>query len=72
MLWMVFALSLGAVLLLLWLIRHGAATRVASLIYLVPPCTALLAWPLFGESYSWSSAAGMGLAMLAVWLVTRA
>jgi len=72
MLWMVFALSLGAVFLLLWLIRHGAATRVASLIYLVPPCTALFAWLLFGESYSWSSAAGMGLAMLAVWLVTRA
>lgn len=72
MLWMVFALSLGAVLLLLWLIRHGAATRVASLIYLVPPCTALFAWALFGESYSWTSAAGMGLAMLAVWLVTRA
>jgi drug/metabolite transporter (DMT)-like permease len=68
--WLAIVLSLGAVFLLLYLIRHGAATRVASLFYLVPPTTALMAWPLFGETYSLLSAAGMGLAMLAVWLVT--
>jgi drug/metabolite transporter (DMT)-like permease len=70
--WLVFALSLGAVFLLFWLIRHGAATRVASLMYLVPPCTALAAWPLFGETYTAYAAAGMALAMLAVWLVSKA
>ena len=70
--WLVFALSLGAVFLLFWLIRHGAATRVASLMYLVPPCTAVIAWPLFGETYTASAAGGMSLAMLAVWLVGRA
>ena len=69
--WLVFALSLGAVFLLFWLIRHGAATRVASLMYLVPPCTALIAWPLFGETYTAFSAAGMALAMLGVWLVSK-
>lgn len=69
--WLVFALSLGAVFLLFWLIRHGAATKVASLMYLVPPCTALVAWPLFGETYTTFSAAGMAIAVLAVWLVTR-
>jgi drug/metabolite transporter (DMT)-like permease len=68
--WLAIVLSLGAVFLLLYLIRHGAATRVASLFYLVPPTTALMAWPLFGETYSIVSALGMGLAMLAVWLVT--
>jgi drug/metabolite transporter (DMT)-like permease len=70
LLWVVFALSPGAIFLLLHLIRQGAATQVASLFYLVPPTTALMAWPLFGETYSLVSAAGMGLAMLAVWLVT--
>jgi len=70
--WLVFALSLGAVFLLFWLIRHGAATKVASLMYLVPPCTALVAWPLFGETYTAFAAAGMALAMLAVWLVSKA
>ncbi len=72
MAWLVLVLSLGAVFLLLYLIRHGAATRVASLMYLVPPCTALIAWPLFGERHSTLSAAGMGLAVVGVWLVTRA
>ena len=70
--WLVLVLSLGAMFLLLYLIRQGAATRVASLFYLVPPTTALIAWPLFGETYSLTAAAGMGLAMLAVWLVTKA
>jgi drug/metabolite transporter (DMT)-like permease len=69
--WLVVVLSFGAIFLLLYLIRHGAATRVASLFYLVPPTTALIAWPLFGESYSLLAAAGMGLGMLAVWLVTK-
>jgi drug/metabolite transporter (DMT)-like permease len=69
--WLVVVLSFGAVFLLFYLIRHGAATRVASLFYLVPPTTALIAWPLFAESYSLTAAAGMGLGMLAVWLVTK-
>ena len=69
--WLVVVLSLGAIFLLLYLIRHGGATRVASLFYLVPPTTALLAWPLFGETYTLAAAAGMALGMLAVWMVTR-
>jgi drug/metabolite transporter (DMT)-like permease len=69
--WLVVVLSFGAIFLLLYLIRQGAATRVASLFYLVPPTTALIAWPLFGESYSPLAAGGMGLGMLAVWLVTK-
>lgn len=69
--WLVLVLSLGAIFLLLHLIRCGAAARVASLFYLVPPTTALMAWALFGETYSLAAAGGMGLAMLAVWLVTK-
>jgi drug/metabolite transporter (DMT)-like permease len=69
--WLVLVLSLGAIFLLLYLIRHGAASRVASLFYLVPPSTAVMAWALFGETYSLAAAAGMALAMLAVWLVTK-
>ena len=69
--WLVIVLSLGAIFLLLYLIRQGRATQVSSLFYLVPPSTALIAWPLFGETYTLAAAAGMGLAMLAVWLVMR-
>lgn len=71
MAWLVLVLSLGAIFLLLFLIRQGAASQVASLFYLVPPTTALMAWPLFGETYTLAAAAGMGLGMLAVWLVIR-
>jgi drug/metabolite transporter (DMT)-like permease len=70
--WLVVVLSFGAIFLLLTLIRRGRATQVSSLFYLVPPTTALIAWPLFGETYSLSAAAGMALAMLAVWLVMKA
>ena len=69
--WLTVVLSLGAIFLLLTLIKRGRATQVSSLFYLVPPTTALIAWPLFGETYSLAAAAGMGLAMLAVWLVTK-
>jgi drug/metabolite transporter (DMT)-like permease len=70
--WLVLVLSIGAIFLLLTLIKRGRATEVSSLFYLVPPTTALIAWPLFGETYSAAAAAGMGLAMLAVWLVMKA
>ena len=69
--WLAVVLSLGAIFLLLTLIKRGRATQVSSLFYLVPPTTALIAWPLFGETYSLAAAAGMGLAMLAVWLVMK-
>lgn len=70
--WLVVVLSIGAIFLLLTLIKRGRATQVSSLFYLVPPTTALIAWPLFGETYSLAAAGGMVLAMLAVWLVMKA
>ena len=69
--WLVLVLSLGAVALLYWLIRRGRAAQVASLFFLVPPCTALIAWPLFGETLGPQELAGMALAALGVWLVNR-
>jgi drug/metabolite transporter (DMT)-like permease len=48
--WSVLALSIGSVSLLFLLIRRGAATRVASLMYLTPGVTAVMAWMLFGEA----------------------
>ena len=69
--WMVFGLSLGAVFLLFSLIRRGAATAVASLIYLCPPVTAILAWLVFGEAYTLWAVLGMAITVIGVWLVTR-
>jgi drug/metabolite transporter (DMT)-like permease len=59
--WSVVVLSVGAISLLYWLLRHGAASNVARLFYLVPPVTALLAWIVFGEGLPAVAIAGMGL-----------
>ncbi|MBQ0942737.1 DMT family transporter [Ideonella sp. 4Y16] len=71
MAWSVLALTLGGSSLLYLLIQRGAATQVASLMYLVPPCTAVLAWALFGEALGLRVLAGIGLTVAGVALVTR-
>jgi drug/metabolite transporter (DMT)-like permease len=71
LLWLVLALSLGAILLLTHLIKHGEAARVSSLFYLVPPVTAVEAWLLFDEPLGWGKVAGIALVALGVWLVMR-
>ncbi|MGY3444937.1 MULTISPECIES: DMT family transporter [unclassified Bradyrhizobium] len=69
--WLVFALSIGSIGLLYWLIRHHAATSVASLFYLVPAVTALMAYVLFGEKLDAVAIAGMAACAAAVLLVNR-
>jgi drug/metabolite transporter (DMT)-like permease len=70
--WSVLALTLGGSSLLYLLIQRGAATEVTSLMYLVPPCTGVLAWLLFGEALTVSMVLGMLLTVGGVALVVRA
>nr|WP_052000149.1 DMT family transporter [Caenispirillum salinarum] len=67
--WLTLVLSLGAISLLMTLIRLGEAARVASLFYLVPPVTAVTAWALFGETLGALALAGMAVAVVGVALV---
>jgi drug/metabolite transporter (DMT)-like permease len=69
--WLVLVLSLGAISLLNLLIRSGSAVNVASLFYLTPLSTALIAWAVFGEKLTLTAAAGMLLAVSGVYLVAR-
>ncbi|MEF2551577.1 DMT family transporter [Aurantimonas sp. A2-1-M11] len=69
--WLVFVLSIGAVFLLVFLIREGAVSSVASLMYLVPGVTAVLAWLLFGETLTAIQLAGLVLAGVGVAAATR-
>jgi drug/metabolite transporter (DMT)-like permease len=69
--WSVVALTLGGSSLLYLLIQRGAATRVTSLMYLVPPCTALLAWALFDETIGPSVWLGTALTVAGVAWVVR-
>ena len=61
-------LSFGAISLLNVLIRSGSALNVASLFYLTPPSTAVLAWLIFGETLGGLALAGMVLAVSGVYL----
>ena len=69
LLWMCLGLSIGAITILLFLIREGAASRVSSLFYLVPPVTAVQGYWLFGERLTTLQIVGMGMAALGVALI---
>jgi drug/metabolite transporter (DMT)-like permease len=69
--WLAVALSIGSIGLLYWLIRHQAATSVASLFYLVPAVTSAMAYFLFDERLDAVAIAGMVACAAAVFLVNR-
>lgn len=69
--WSVLVLTLGGSSLLYLLIQRGAATAVTSLMYLVPPCTALMAWLLFGESIITATVVGTAMTAAGVALLVR-
>ena len=69
--WLVIVLSFGAVSLLMLIIRHGDVSKIASLFYLVPPVTAVLAYLFFDEQLNAVQIAGMAVATLGVALVNR-
>jgi drug/metabolite transporter (DMT)-like permease len=69
--WAVIVLSVGAISLLYWLLRHGAASNVAGLFFLVPAVTAVMAWLLFGETLDSLAIAGMALISVGVALARQ-
>ncbi len=71
MAWSVLALTLGGSSLLYLLIQRGAAASVTSLMYLVPPVTALIAWLLFAEPVSALTITGTVITVVGVALVVR-
>lgn len=72
LLWSVLVLTLGGSSLLYLLIQRGESTRVTSLFYLVPPCTALMAWWLFGEAITATMLLGLVTTVTGVALVVNA
>lgn len=69
LLWLCIVLSLGAITLLFILIRRGAAAEVSSLFFLVPPCTAVIAYFLFDERLNALALGGMAATVIGVALV---
>lgn len=69
--WLTLVMSLGTFTLLYVLIRRGAASKVASLMYMVPPVAALMAWGLFDATLSLTAMVGMTVAVSGVGLASR-
>lgn len=69
--WLAVVLSISAVSLLYLMIRRGATSKVASLFFLTPSVTAIMAYLLFDESLTWLAVAGLLVAAVGVALVTR-
>ncbi|MCP4021347.1 MAG: EamA family transporter [Desulfobacteraceae bacterium] len=67
--WLIFALSIVAILLLMYLIREGEVSKVASYFYLVPVVASILAWWLFDEILSLPALVAMGVTVFGVYLV---
>lgn len=72
MAWSVLGLTLGGASLLYLLIQRGATTSVTALLYLVPPCTAVMAWLLFAEPLTPAVLLGFAVTAAGVALVVRA
>jgi drug/metabolite transporter (DMT)-like permease len=71
MAWAVLVLTLGGSSLFYILIQRGAAASVTSLLYLVPPTTAVMAWVLFNEPITLVTLAGIVVTAAGVSLVVR-
>ncbi|MEO3389319.1 DMT family transporter [Mesorhizobium sp. CAU 1741] len=71
MAWLVLVLSIGAIFLLMRLIREGEMSKVSSLFYLVPAVTTVIAWVLFGETLTPVQIAGMVVTTVGVGMATR-
>ena len=70
--WLAIVLSIGAISLLYFMIRNGAASKVASLFFLTPSVTAVMAWALFDEALPWQGIVGLAISACGVALVMRA
>lgn len=71
MLWLIFAISIAAVLLLMYMIREGEVARVTSYFYLVPLAAVIQSWWLFNEEFGLIAIIGGASSALGVYLVSK-
>lgn len=71
MTWLVLVLSIGAIFLLMTMIREGEMSKISSLFYLVPAVTTILAWILFNETMTVVQIVGMVITTVGVGMATR-
>ncbi len=71
MAWQIFAVSLGAFLILMWLLEHNKANQTSTLFFLVPPVSAFMAFIILNEQFSFIDLFGLSLSCIGVFIITR-
>ena len=71
MAWCVLVMSIGALLLWFWLLRHGTASSASALHFLIPPLGLAMSWAVLGETVSPMDLLGVAPVALGIWLATR-
>ena len=69
--WQIFAVSLGAFLILMWLLAKNKANETSTLFFLVPPISALLAFLILEETFTSFDFLGLFLSCLGVFMVSK-
>ena len=69
--WQIFAVSLGAFLILMWLLANNKANETSTLFFLVPPISALLAFLILEETFTFFDFLGLFLSCLGVFMVSK-
>ena len=69
--WQIFAVSLGAFLILMWLLQNNKANQTSTLFFLVPPVSALLAYLILKEKFIFVDFLGLFLSCLGVFIVSK-
>jgi drug/metabolite transporter (DMT)-like permease len=68
--WLIFGLSIGAVMLFFWLLRNEKSGEATSFLYLVPATTAIAGVPILGQPLGLGAVAGLVLALIGVRMVS--
>ncbi len=69
--WQIFAVSLGAFLILMWLLENNKANQTSTLFFLVPPVSALMAFIILNEQFSYFDLIGLFLSCVGVFVVMK-
>ena len=69
--WQIFAVSLGAFLILMWILENNKANQTSTLFFLVPPISALMAYVILSEQFSYYDLLGLFVSSIGVFIVTK-
>ncbi len=69
--WQIFTISLGAFLILMWLLQNNKANEISTLFFLVPPISAMMAFLILDETFVMLDLIGLFISSIGVFIVSK-